>query len=69
MTGRVEGWIAAHPVLATLAVAALVAVVDVTVDVVALGEVSPGRTLLFVVAFTGLFVAFLHEKGYLDGVF
>ena len=66
MKARFEAAIAARPVLATVVFAALVAVVDVTLDVVVLGELAPGRTVFFVVLFTALFVLGLNNEGYVD---
>jgi hypothetical protein len=66
MRDRLEAAIAAHPVVATVVFAALVAVVDLTLDVLVLGAVSPGRTLLFVVAFTALFVVSIRDIADLD---
>jgi hypothetical protein len=66
MRSRLEAAIAAHPILATGAFAALVAVVDLTLDVLVLGAVSPGRTLLFVIAFTALFVVSIRDVADFD---
>ena len=66
MKDRLEAAIAARPVQATAAFAVLVAVVDVTLDAVVLGELAPGRTLVFVVVFTALFVLSIRDVADVD---
>ncbi len=61
MKERLEGGIAAHPYLAVALFAVVVAVVDTALDLVILGEVAPGRTLVFVVVFTALFAFSIRD--------